>query len=183
MEALTFDNLMIDTCGTGISCSNASNVTLKECSLSNAQQSALILSNTSAVHVTTCSLSAAIAATAPIVQFGSGPGFVDTVRLSNCMIQSRLSGAGLTGIEISQATNTAIEHSTISTNSQSNGNNILVSGSAGNCLISNCMITGNASNGINYNHATSTGTNLTIDRCHIYGAQSNGIAITNANHC
>lgn len=184
MEALTFDNLMIDGCGnTGINCSSANNVTLKEVTITNAQQSALTVANSSGLHIDTCRLSNALGATAPIVFIGIGSGFVDGVRMHNCVIQNKLAGPGLTGLQISQATNVAVEHSTISTNSQSNGNNVMVTGSVGNCLMSHCMIVGNTANGINYTHATNTGTNLTIVNSHIFGAQSNGITINNANNC
>ncbi len=185
MQTYSFENVIVDTCGgTSISCSNTNRLALKECHLLNAQQNALYVSGCTTISVDKCTLANASGAT--ILQIGDGINFVDTMRVTDCLIQNNLPMPNLNGIHITQAMNVAIERCTISTAGVSNsttGSGILVDGTVFNCLLSHCMITNSSSNGICFANATTQGTNLTIDHSHIFGSATNGIFITGANNC
>lgn len=182
IQSYIFDTVTIDGAAQNMALAHCSNVTLKNCHLLNATQSAVSLTDCSTVHMDGSIFSTQLSSS-DIVAIGSNSAIdsVNTVRMSNCVI----SGSGLNGIHIAQAANVCIEHSTISSSSLSkdiNGSVILVEGTVPYCLISHCMVSGSSSHIITYANTTANDTHVTINDCRIFGAQQEGILVTNASH-
>ncbi len=183
MQSFLFDRVMIDTAsGISMKCSTTNQLRIKDCQMLNAAQNALFLDGCNSAKIDDCVLCNAAGSSAAILVIGDNNA-VNTARINNCIIENNAPGTGLNGVEISNARNVSIEHSTISTGG-TGSNNILIQGSIANCLISHCSIT-DAVNGLSYTNVTdeNAGANLTIDHCHIFNCSSSGISVANALNC